>query len=88
MRQQNKVGIGAGAEKIHDRFVRISSEIANSFPSLDLRFSMRSDSSKLRFWAEGVSARVFELDLSKADSRAAVYQAVLAIKEAARLYDA
>ena len=74
-------------DRMHEKFVCVATLLSNQFPDLDLRFNLTSGSSTVRFQVATVSDQIFELDLESNESTFLVHNAILSIKEVARLFD-
>ncbi len=74
-------------ERSKKSFVFIASELNRLFPDLDLRFNLKAGSSQIRFLVADVTEDPLELDLDEQDPQKLVYEASLAIKEIAQLFD-
>ena len=72
---------------LSSRFQDVARELSNYFPTLDLRFNLRSDNDTIRCLVAEDAEEVFEMSLADQDPRHLVYEAVFAIKEAFGLLD-
>lgn len=78
----------APRDETTNRFVYFASVLSGSFPSLDLRFNLESDSHTLRYYAAGTSPEVFQVDLNYVnDLETLVHEAIFNVKEIAQLFD-
>ena len=84
MREENQTE----NEEISQQFVFLASRLSTEFPELDLRFTLRSGSSKMRFTIADLDSEYFDLDLDIGRSFEALYEAIFAIKQITRTFDA
>jgi hypothetical protein len=75
-------------ERSKKSFVFIASELNRIFPDLDLRFNLKAGSKQIRFLVADIAEDTFELNLDEQEPQELIYEATLAIKEIARLFDA
>lgn len=72
---------------VREQFIEVAHRVSCSFPELDLRFSLKSGTHQLRFVAADVSDEIYEIELGVDETEILVMDAILTIKEVARLFD-
>ena len=80
--------LGTEEKTIETQFVELASELNLVFPELDLRFSLKSESEEMRYYAAAVSDEILELTLGSKSTLELMYEATFALKELAQLFDA
>lgn len=73
---------------LEHRFVCFARELTNVFPDLDLRFNLQGGTTKLRYLAADLSPEIFEADIAAQKIDTVIGEAILNIKQIARLFDA
>ena len=71
----------------HQKFADMASRLSEQFPQLDLRFNLTEGDEYMRCMLPEVSDEVLEFHLGS-DSDRLLHEAIFAIKEVARLFDA
>jgi hypothetical protein len=71
-----------------DKFHCFALYLCNSFPELDLRFNYQEGTTYLRYLAPDVSSHIFEVEIVERSMDEIVLEAILNIKEIAKLFDA
>jgi len=74
-------------DQIEDQFVNVASQLNDHFPDLDLRFSLREGSNRLRYQIADISRKNYELELGRTNTRQIVHEAIFNIKQMAQLFD-
>lgn len=76
------------AATIEAKFVAVANELNCWFPDLDLRFNLKTGSTRLRLIIPELSEEALELELNARDTTELVREAILLVKELGRLFDA
>lgn len=75
-------------QALEHRFVCFARELTNVFPDFDLRFNLQDGTTKLRYLVADLSPEIFEADIASQKIDAVIGEAILNIKQIARLFDA
>lgn len=78
----------AQQKEVTKRYIKVASILTSMFPDLDLRFSLRSDDSLVRYKVASVSSKIYEMDISQASPEELVHQAIFTVKELTKHFDA
>ena len=68
--------------------IAIARKVSQEFPDLDLRFNICENGSTIRLLAPDLTEHPIDLDANIEDSQQILYEAILAVKEVAKRFDA